>query len=135
MRRIGASKSTGSRKTQCQKPAKAQGLGLFCMQSTISTEPMIAERGAGQSTRGTKSRRSTLAAAWISTRPRNDVRQDRFSMSFAPEQIRYAQGFFTVKAFIAKVYRQILIGARVTPFSVAIYWPYSIRTSEGRAYA
>lgn len=46
MFRIGRSKSTGSRKTQCQKSAKAHGLELSRMQSTISTEPMRADSRA-----------------------------------------------------------------------------------------
>lgn len=125
MSSIGRSKSTGSRKTQCQKPAKAHGLGLLRMQSTISTEPMIAEQGARQSTRGTKSRRSRAAAEWMSMRPRNDVRQDRFSTSFTPEQMSQAQGFFTVNAFITQLYRQLLIGARIIAGSMAIYWPWA----------
>lgn len=131
MSRIGLSKSIGSRRTQCQKSAKAHGLELSRMQSTISTEPMIADRGAGQSTRGTKSRRSVLAAEWISTCPRNDVRQDRFSMSFVPEHISHAQGFFIVSAFIAQLYRQLHTESTINAIFKAIYWPYGVRTSEG----
>jgi hypothetical protein len=104
MSKTGWMKSSGLRKVQCQKPAMAHGLGLSLVQPAISTEPIIAERGAGQLTLGTKGRRSMPAAEWIKIRPRSDVRQDRFSTSLAPEHIRYAQGFLTVKTFMHQVY-------------------------------
>jgi hypothetical protein len=123
---IGYLNNSGSFKPQCQKSAKAHGLELSRIQSIISTESIIAEQGAGQSTAGTKSRVSTAEAEWINIRPRNEVRQDRFSMSFSPEQIKYAQGFFTVKAFIPKLYNGKYIGAR--EIAKAIYFTYDIRT-------
>ena len=104
MSRIGCTNNSGLRSTQCQYPDMAHSLALPCMQSTISIEPMIAEHGEGQIMRGTKSRLSMPAAECMSMRPRKEVRHDRFSTSFCPEHIRYAQGFFIVIAFIRQFY-------------------------------
>ena len=100
MFRIGYSNNSGFFNTQCQQSFIAHLLGLFFIQSTISIDPIIAEHGDGHNTDGTKSLQSNDAAECINTRPRKFVFHDRFSISFCPEHIRYAQGFLTVNAFI-----------------------------------
>jgi hypothetical protein len=105
------------------------------MQSMISTDPMIALGTWVYETSKAMSGVARLCATWIKTRPRNDVRHERFSTSFAPEQMSQAQGFFTVSAFIAQLYTQLLTGAAIISKKMAIYWPYGIRTSEGMRYA
>jgi len=96
--------NTGFFKIQCQYPGKAHGLGEFRTQSTISTDPIIADRGENPDTIGTFIPIASVAAECINIRPRKFVFHERFSTSFCPEHIKYAQGFFTVNAFIHPLY-------------------------------
>ena len=109
---IGFLNNIGFFKTQCQYPGKAHGLGEFCIQSTISTDPIIADRGDRLETTGTSIPVATDAAVCTSIRPRKFVLHERFSMSFCPEHIKDAQGFFTVNAFINLLYDTVAIMSR-----------------------
>lgn len=108
---IGYLKSSGSFNNQCQYPSAACMLSKSRTQSYILTDPIIAEHGE------VKTPGRDLAAECIKTRPRKEVFHDRFSTSFLPMQISSAYGFFTVNAFIHKVYHKDhkIAGKKVKP--------------------